>query len=330
MKEQELNQIKLKSPFEKKYKINSIQFYNNNKNEKLENLNQKEKVEEQQGEQEQQVEQEEEIKEIENSIYYIPNFLTNKEHDKLLNDQHIYSIKNQRKWVKLPERRLQNWGGKPHEKFMFEEELPNWLTGEKLKLNSLFEFPLTMKKQKDNIKNKSINHILINEYESNDGIMFHKDGPIYFPLVFIISLMNPIILTFKKQNDNFELKNKNLNEFSVFLEPKSLLIFTNEIYYNYLHGIDTCQTFQIKNNNGCKDSSSSTYYYYSYYCNELQKEVPIINQTFESITTYLTKINEEKKENDTFLSNTYQLQRKKRVSLTCRRVKKVMKNKLFF
>ena len=38
------------------------------------------------------------------------------------------------------------------------------------------------------------NHVILNKYRPGDGIMPHKDGPAYYPLVCILSLNAGIIL----------------------------------------------------------------------------------------------------------------------------------------
>lgn len=76
------------------------------------------------------------------------------------------------------------------------------------------------------------NHVLINEYHRGDGIMPHSDGPAYFPLVATLSLGSATTITFCHNANREPL-------FSVVLPPRSLLLFTGDLYYNKLHGIDT-------------------------------------------------------------------------------------------
>ncbi|KAL3719708.1 hypothetical protein ACJRO7_004654 [Eucalyptus globulus] len=146
------------------------------------------------------------------------------------------------KWKSLKNRRLQNWGGIVHEKGLLPQELPPWLkkVTEKVSEESGL-FPST------------INHVLINEYLTDQGIMPHQDGPAYYPVVAILSLGSAAVMDFVPHpslrmspdtsgggcEDN-ELNgasdsgsNKWLNNhrpFSVVLMPRSLLIFKDDAY----------------------------------------------------------------------------------------------------
>lgn len=99
------------------------------------------------------------------------------------------------------------------------EGLPDWLNNICEKLYKLNVFPSIP------------NHVLINEYKRDEGISYHKDGPLYFPRVAIITLNGSSLINFKR-----ELKQS--HEFSLFLKPKSLLIFDERCYNEYYHGIE--------------------------------------------------------------------------------------------
>ncbi|CAD5328522.1 unnamed protein product [Arabidopsis thaliana] len=89
------------------------------------------------------------------------------------------------KWKTLKNRRLQNWGGMVHEKGLVPQELPPWLTKITAEIHeSSGLFP------------SAINHVLINEYHPDQGIMPHQDGPAYFPVVAILSLGSPVVMDF--------------------------------------------------------------------------------------------------------------------------------------
>ncbi|WCJ27905.1 hypothetical protein M5689_009624 [Euphorbia peplus] len=154
------------------------------------------------------------------------------------------------KWKSLKNRRLQNWGGVVHEKGLLPQDLPPWLTKitERIYDESGL-FPATL------------NHVLINEYLPHQGIMPHQDGPAYFPVVAILSLGSPVVMDFiphsrlrmstdESRNSvesegysNAELDIEtaewmdNHRPFSVLLNPRSLLIFKDNAYSDYLHGI---------------------------------------------------------------------------------------------
>uniref|UniRef100_A0A6B2LFU1 Fe2OG dioxygenase domain-containing protein n=1 Tax=Arcella intermedia TaxID=1963864 RepID=A0A6B2LFU1_9EUKA len=148
------------------------------------------------------------------SLIYVPNYITKQEQAFLMDK--IYS--DSTAWHQLKKRRLQNWGGNPKAGGMVQEPLPEWLTLVSKRLFSSSFFP------------SPPNHGLINEYDGNEGIMPHKDGPIYYPKVAIITLNGSAMLSFRKTlQDEIESE--------VLLEPCSLIIFQEEAYENYFHGI---------------------------------------------------------------------------------------------
>ncbi|KAG2388354.1 hypothetical protein C9374_000518 [Naegleria lovaniensis] len=215
------------------------------------------------------------------TLYYIPNFITEEKEQTILNN--IYAA-NSQQWTRLRNRRLQMIGGKPNDKVMFEEGLPKWLTGQFLGINDLHTYP----------GNKTINHVLINEYEVGQGIDYHKDGPVYFPMVFIISLESTVMLNFKlcERDEDYVDQCPYVKQFSVIAEPRSLLIFTDDIYHYYMHGIDECDSYEITDDMLIANA-------------EL-----LANKELAKVGT--------------------KIERSKRLSLTCRCVRKTMKKKLFF
>ncbi|CAH2060424.1 unnamed protein product, partial [Thlaspi arvense] len=95
----------------------------------------------------------------------------------------------------------------------------------------------------------AINHVLINEYHPDQGIMPHQDGPAYFPVVIDFSPH----LRLRSGDDGIsrdqgsvaescEPERNNHSLFSVLMMPRSLLIFKNEAYSDFLHGISDSPT----------------------------------------------------------------------------------------
>ncbi|KAG5517799.1 hypothetical protein RHGRI_038238 [Rhododendron griersonianum] len=148
------------------------------------------------------------------TVYYIPDFITDADQQQLLNNIYQGPVS---KWKSLKNRRLQNWG--------------NDINDEK---------PLLL---------------LIFYYSP------HQDGPAYLPVVAILSLGSPVVMDFTPHSSlklctntvmkdvedkfpdggagDFETE-KGLDghhAFSVLLMPRSLLIFKDEAYSDYLHGI---------------------------------------------------------------------------------------------
>ncbi|TYH54021.1 hypothetical protein ES332_D09G139400v1 [Gossypium tomentosum] len=182
------------------------------------------------------------------TLFYIPDFITDSEQARLLNNIYQAPVS---KWKSLKNRRLQNWGGVVHEKGLLSQDLPPWLakiTERICEESGLFP--------------SAINHVLINEYLPNQGIMPHQDGPAYYPVVAILSLGSPVVMDFTPHSRLNSCKstvmesvvdktsdvkaaeiegNDGLDKhqpFSVLLMPRSLLIFKDDAYSDYLHGIE--------------------------------------------------------------------------------------------
>lgn len=137
-----------------------------------------------------------------------------------------------------------------HEKGLIAQDLPPWLTRITQRIT-----------EKSGLFPSSINHVLINEYLPNQGIMPHQDGPAYYPVVAILSLGSPVVIDFTPHpnlssgvdahGNSAEAKISdqeaavmsscgqldNFHPFSIILMPRSLLIFKDMVYSDYLHGI---------------------------------------------------------------------------------------------
>ncbi|XP_076810967.1 putative RNA/DNA demethylase ALKBH6 isoform X1 [Clavelina lepadiformis] len=170
------------------------------------------------------------ITEVPDSAYYIPDFITESKEKSLLDKIYTAPIP---KWTCLSNRRLQNWGGLPHPKGMVQEKVPDWLQFEDI----LSEYGL--------FGSHAPNHILVNEYKPGQGIMPHKDGPLYFPTVATVSLGCQTVLNFYKNNMDIDQNTCNEFMFSFLLERRSLLVLREDMYINYLHGISDVEVDNI-------------------------------------------------------------------------------------
>ncbi|CAI9105973.1 OLC1v1005019C1 [Oldenlandia corymbosa var. corymbosa] len=175
------------------------------------------------------------------TVFYVSDFISAEEEQQLLNNVYKAPVA---KWKVLKNRRLQNWGGVVHEKGLLAQDLPPWLTRITRRIfdesGGMFPSP--------------INHVLINEYLADQGIMPHQDGPAYSPVVAILSLGSPVVMDFTPhlslqvaeagtvQNRDTENEHQ---PFSVLLMPRSLLIFKDEVYSDYLHGIKDDEHQQV-------------------------------------------------------------------------------------
>lgn len=82
------------------------------------------------------------------------------------------------------------------------------------------------------------NHILINQYQRGQGILHHTDGPKYINYVAILSLGSSCLMTFRKRLHASQIGVEYEGDlFSILLQPLSLLVFSDDIYSEYMHGI---------------------------------------------------------------------------------------------
>jgi len=156
------------------------------------------------------------------TAYYIPNFIT--ESDEVYLIDHISKTPSPR-WTQLKNRRLQNWGGVPHPKGMIAEKIPDWLNRFVSQVNKVGMFG-----------DKLANHVLLNEYLPGQGIMPHFDGPMFHPVIATLSLGSHCVEHFYREKSGSQ-QDKEIVA-SIFLEPRSLLILKDDLYHEYLHGIE--------------------------------------------------------------------------------------------
>ncbi|XP_004927141.1 alpha-ketoglutarate-dependent dioxygenase alkB homolog 6 [Bombyx mori] len=157
------------------------------------------------------------------TAYYISKFITEAEEQLILSN--IYAAPKP-KWTQLSNRRLQNWGGVPHNKGMIAETIPTWLD---LYLERIHKLNVMCGRRP--------NHVLVNEYTPGQGIMPHLDGNLFYPTITTISVGSHIVLKFlKPTTDNEKVEMQPM--FSFLLEPRSLLILQDKLFSHYLHSIE--------------------------------------------------------------------------------------------
>jgi alkylated DNA repair dioxygenase AlkB len=138
---------------------------------------------------------------------------------------------NDHEWISLRQRRVKKY---IRNRNQVENEIssnwPDWIQNLIL---TLFEpiFP----------ESYPPNHVLVNEYSPPNGcILPHQDGPMYFPLVAILSLGGNATMEFIPHR-KFQEKNL-LNSFKLELEKRSFLVIKDEVYNDYLHGVNQVMT----------------------------------------------------------------------------------------
>ena len=113
-----------------------------------------------------------------------------------------------------------------------------------------------------------INHVLVNRYGPDDGILHHEDGPCYYPSVAIISLNESCILSWKeKLKSNYdkgkekhkEKEENNDNDVcEIFLEPNSCVLFSHDLYNSYLHGIEASHYQHVSSSSSTTTTTTTT------------------------------------------------------------------------
>ncbi|EQC25400.1 hypothetical protein SDRG_16727 [Saprolegnia diclina VS20] len=154
------------------------------------------------------------------TIYYIPNWISVEEESSVLDQVHAAAPSA---WVQLKYRRLQVWGGSVTTTYE-PEPLPRWLQALSSGLVEAGVFAAS----------ETPNHALINDYAPGDGILPHEDGPMYYPLVAILSAGASGRMTFQRHRET----TPNDVPVHLTLDRRSLLVFTGEAYTKYLHSID--------------------------------------------------------------------------------------------
>ncbi|KAF4945289.1 hypothetical protein FSARC_14462 [Fusarium sarcochroum] len=172
------------------------------------------------------------------TAYYIPNFITEEEEQIILDK--ISSAPKPR-WKQLTKRRLQTWPSDLVNNKLLEAPLPAWLRDPVI--SRLLSLP-AQDSGPEHIfgesPHKKPNHVLINEYPPGIGIMPHKlstqqDGAAYWPVVCTVSLGASLCLNLHRSKDDGALDP--VPAWRILQEPRSLLITTDQLYTDYLHGI---------------------------------------------------------------------------------------------
>lgn len=94
----------------------------------------------------------------------------------------------------------------------------------------------------------TVNHCLINEYISGQGIMPHEDGAAYHPVVATVSLGGSIVLdvTEKPGSESKDGENLERRKWRILQESRSLLVTAGSAYKDTLHGIaETVEDFNL-------------------------------------------------------------------------------------
>lgn len=209
------------------------------------------------------------------SAYVLPSFISAAEEQRMLS---LVAAAPAHKWTTLKRRRLQQWGGVPSADPQWTAEpLPQWQQQIIDRIDRLQIFPSQQEMDQlqegaqqrtaqadkpqaaaDSTHPSAVvspssaataavassprrslrpNHVLLNEYRPGEGILPHVDGPLYVPLVCILSLGSHTVFTFFRElKDSLEETYK--PAFRLYLPPRSLFIFTHQLYTHMYHSIE--------------------------------------------------------------------------------------------
>lgn len=192
------------------------------------------------------------------SAYLIPDFISPDEESQLLS--HIASSPSCM-WHQLKRRRLQMWGGLPQSQQTFTPDpLPKWqeqiiqriMNTINTEASTAGDEATTVPNMTTGDSNDSMrstpyfspsmrpNHVLLNQYLTGEGIFPHQDGPLYHGRVSILSLQSHTIMHFYEQLKH-SLPSQHQPMISIYIPPRSLFIFTDELYTRYFHAIEERQ-----------------------------------------------------------------------------------------
>ncbi len=151
-------------------------------------------------------------------LKYIPEFITKEEHHEL------WQAINREPWLTDLKRRVQHYGWKYDYKArsidysMFLGELPSWAK------------PFAERLTEFGYLSKVPDQLIINEYLPGQGIANHVDcEPCFGETIISVSLGSNCVMDF------INLKTK--EKLEVMLEPRSLVIISDEARHNWTHGI---------------------------------------------------------------------------------------------
>jgi alkylated DNA repair protein alkB family protein 6 len=128
------------------------------------------------------------------------------------------------RWHAVAGRRVQAFGGAVVRRSLIPAPLPSWLAPLAERVAAALGGAL----------GGAVNHVLANAYAEGEGILPHEDGPVYAPVVAILSLGSPAVMRFRRKADGAAAP----PALSVVLPPRSLLVFADDAYRDCLHGID--------------------------------------------------------------------------------------------
>lgn len=177
-------------------------------------------------------------------VHYVPKYLEPRQAEEF-----VEMIDAECKWERMATRDTTEFGSAnacPCGRGLLREPLPSWQASIVQTLHTLGVFhPVLF----------PANSVRVNSYTPGQGIHPHLDGPVYYPLVAILSLGSPCLFDFwpthggegdaegyawdhdREVPKSPEIAASTKPEMSVLLEPGSLIIFAHDAFTSCRHGI---------------------------------------------------------------------------------------------
>lgn len=155
-------------------------------------------------------------------VWLVPDFVDEEQEASLL----AAATGPAARWTQVSGRRLQALGGTVHESAgLLPAALPKWVRPLLARLQATGHFGAA-----------TLNHVLVNSYAAGEGILPHQDGPLYLNAVAIVSLGAEAVMEFTPHQRLVDAAPAPA-AVRVWLPRRSLLLFADEAYTDYLHGI---------------------------------------------------------------------------------------------
>lgn len=149
-------------------------------------------------------------------LEYIPNYITKEEEQSLINTI------DQQPWLNDLKRRVQHYG--------YKYDYTARKITQDLKIGNIPKWilPIAQKLYDDRVFDQLPDQVIINEYNSGQGISPHIDCiPCFGDTICSLSLLSPCIMDFQKEKDKHQ----------ILLEPRSLIVMKDEARYEWKHSI---------------------------------------------------------------------------------------------
>jgi alkylated DNA repair dioxygenase AlkB len=144
-------------------------------------------------------------------LLYIADYVTPE------SEQSLVAAIDAEPWDTTWERRRQPYGGGYGREDKTVPEIPNW---GRVLADRMFH---------EGICEQPFDHMLVNEYLAGQGIAMHRDYEPFDRTVVSLSLLSPCVMDFRNIKDG--------RQESMLLQPRSLLVLSDEARYEWQHGI---------------------------------------------------------------------------------------------